>query len=119
MSNCKINILGTEYQVLTKNYNEEKSFESRKIYAFCDLYAKEIIMCNPHTYPGWDDDDKTLETYHKSMLRHEIIHAFLFESGLSENSASTEAWATNEEMVDWFARQGPKIYAAWKDADAE
>jgi hypothetical protein len=27
-------------------------------------------------------------------------------------------WAKNEEMVDWFALQGPKIYAAWKEAGA-
>ena len=47
-------------------------------------------------------------------MRHEIIHAFLCESGLAENSD----WATNEELVDWIAIQAPKLIKAWKDADA-
>ena len=46
--------------------------------------------------------------------RHEIIHAFLFESGLAENSE----WAQNEEMVDFFAIQFPKLMEAFKNADA-
>jgi hypothetical protein len=55
----------------------------------------------------------------RRVVRHEIVHAFLMESGLDESSNPADAWATNEEMVDWFARQGPKIYKAWKEADAD
>jgi uncharacterized membrane protein len=51
----------------------------------------------------------------KRILRHEIIHAFLFESGLADDSNSADAWAVNEEMVDWFARQAPKIYKVYKE----
>ena len=51
------------------------------------------------------------------MLRHEIIHAFLNESGLSDSSNSVEAWAKNEEMVDWFAIQSPKIFKVFQDLD--
>lgn len=43
-------------------------------------------------------------------LRHEVIHAFLFESGLSASSLVYEgAWATNEGMVDYFAVMWCKI----------
>lgn len=59
-----------------------------------------------------------MDAYAKKVARHEIVHAFLLESGLAESSAATEAWATNEEMVDWFARMGPRIYDAWVIADA-
>lgn len=38
-------------------------------------------------------------------LLHELIHAFLRESGLDCNSD----WARNEEIIDWFAIQIPKI----------
>ena len=48
------------------------------------------------------------------VKRHEIIHAFLFESGLAENSA----WAQNEEMVDFFAIQFPKLLKAFETAGA-
>lgn len=40
-------------------------------------------------------------------------------SGLNVNSLPCEdGWATNEEMVDWIAIQGPKIFKAWKEAGA-
>lgn len=56
--------------------------------------------------------------YNKKVLRHEIIHAFLRESGLSGNSMQYDgAWAQCEEMVDWIAIQFPKILKAFQDAD--
>ena len=54
----------------------------------------------------------------KETLRHEIIHAFLFESGLQSSSAVLETgWACNEEMIDYFAIQSPKIFEAFKEVD--
>lgn len=114
-----INILGTNYKIITKNYDEEAAFERRNIYSYCDGYEKEIVICKMSTYKGWEHESvESLVPYHKCMLRHEIVHAFLFESGLAHHSGNTDAWASNEEMVDWYARQGPKIYAAWKEAFA-
>ena len=60
-----------------------------------------------------------LEYYQKTVLRHEIIHAFLFESGLAGSCNVWDgSWAENEEMVDWIAMQLPKIIQACKEADA-
>lgn len=71
------------------------------------------------THEGFTHDGtETLVVYSKKTLRHEITHAFLFESGLEDNSNEADAWARNEEMVDWIAFQGPKIYAAWQEAGA-
>lgn len=47
------------------------------------------------------------------MIRHELVHAFLFESGLSVNS-----WADNEEIVDWIAIQFPKLQAGFNAVNA-
>ena len=48
-------------------------------------------------------------------IRHEVVHAFLEESGLSDCSLRPEmAWARNEEMVDWIAIQFPKMLEAFK-----
>ena len=59
---------------------------------------------------------KARETYWKKTLRHELIHAFLNESGLSDSSNCYEgAWTKNEEMVDWFAIQSPKIFEVFKE----
>ena len=53
----------------------------------------------------------------KQVLKHEIVHAFLVESGLAFSSHSiVGAWAMNEEMVDWIAWNGEKLYKAWKEA---
>jgi hypothetical protein len=72
------------------------------------------------TYEGWEQESqKTIEIAQKQTLRHEIVHAFFNESGLSDSSASpANGWAKFEEMVDWIAIQGPKIYAAWHEAGA-
>ena len=39
----KVNILGTEYTVLVKKYDEEEAFERRSIDGYCDGYTKEIV----------------------------------------------------------------------------
>lgn len=59
---------------------------------------------------------KCLDDYMRKCMRHELVHAFLYESGLSINSLSPSGWASNEEMTDWMAIQGPKLYDAWKQA---
>lgn len=51
----------------------------------------------------------------KRVLRHEILHAYLFSCGLVNSSNSCEHWADNEEMVDWFARISPKIFDTYKE----
>ena len=60
-------------------------------------------------------DFENLSVWYKQTIRHEIIHAFLQESGLDNCSHATTAWATNEEMVDWIAAQGPKLFKVWKE----
>jgi len=47
------------------------------------------------------------------VIRHELIHAFLFKSGLD----ACAEWARNEEMVDWLAIQFPKLMKAFQEAD--
>ena len=113
-----LNILGTDYKVLVKGYKEDKAFKRRNIFGYCDGYTKEIVVCNPDTFPGMKNDVfESNDAFFRCSLRHEIVHAFMFESGLAQNSDGSSAWAMNEEMIDWIARQGPKLYAAWKEAE--
>lgn len=116
----KVNILGTDYEIIKKKYDEEEAFDRRSIDVYCDPYLKQIVYCDMTTYKGWENE--TPETAHvceKDTLRHEIVHAFLDESGLLDSTIHYGGgWAKNEEMVDWIAVQGPKIYAAWQAADA-
>lgn len=78
-----------------------------------DLFKKEIHIST------MKKDPKEYRPIHtKNALRHEIIHAFFYESGLDTSSLRYEAWARNEEMVDFFAIQFPKIIKAMKKAGA-
>ena len=70
-----------------------------------------------------DENDKkdvgvidNYDVYLRTMLRHEILHAFLFESGLHNNFSHPE-WGHDETMIDWVAVQFPKILEAFKQVD--
>lgn len=107
----KIDIMGSTWTMVERSEKEDPGLKN------CDGYADwtvRLIVIERETEGNLDD----METYIKKVMRHEIVHAFLLECGLHECSGETEAWATNEVMVDWFARIGPKIYAAWKEAGA-
>ena len=110
----KVNILGTEYEILTKSAEEEPYL--KKCDGFCDRSMKKIVIGKFEPDP--DGSTVDLEWYRRKVLRHEIVHAFLHESGLEENSLEVEIWARNEEMVDWIAIQFPKILKAFQDADS-
>lgn len=107
-----VNVLGTQYSVtITNDVTEPRLTECD---GFCDETTHELFAEDYQTHKDDKQSKKCLDVQTRKVIRHEIIHAFLFESGLAENSD----WARNEEMVDWFAKQGPKIYAAWKEIDA-
>ena len=108
----EISILGTIYKLIFKNEDEETRLKEN--WGFTDFHTKEIYIR--------DDIDKETENscknlidFKKKVLRHEIIHAFLYESGLRENSFKSYSWAENEEMVDWFAIQFPKLLKVYKE----
>lgn len=116
----KIDILGTEYTIYVKNYSDDPYFKRCCASGYRDAMLKEIVLCDLHTFPGFKNEtDEYILRFHKENLRHEIVHAFLYESGLDANSQNNgSSWADNEEIVDWFAIQGPKICKAWKEAGA-
>lgn len=116
MKNKKANILGTEYNIFFVNRSEDDLL--KKLDGYCDHTTKKIVICN--MFNDKDKENYTITNFHcliKKTIRHEIIHAFLFESGLAYNSNDIESWAMNEEMVDWIAYQFPKIYEVFKKLD--
>lgn len=120
MFDSVVNVLGTEYTIKVKAYSDVPDFEKRSIDAYCDSILHEIVICDMHTFPGWENEtDEYIAIQTKHQLRHEVIHAFLNESGL-QDSATTycSAWSKNEEMIDWWAIQGPKVYKAWEQVKA-
>lgn len=115
MKCSKVNIMGTEYTIKYCEEKEHPLLNGKNRDGCTDCSAKEIIICEKkqdcelHDYEHWK----------KNVLRHEIIHAFLFESGLDTSTFQWGGgWAENEEMVDWFAIQFPKILKVFEEVGA-
>lgn len=111
----QVNILGTAYEVTIAPYGDAR-FDNENQVGNCDGQLKYIVVCDMATYPDEKSSLRGMQELQNFILRHEITHAFLFESGLADSSGAVDAWAVNEEMVDWIALQGPKIYKAWQEA---
>ena len=106
-----INILGTPYEVIEQSETDNPKLE--EACGLCEQYSHRIVLARYLSNPS-KMSVENLDSFRRKVLRHEIIHAFLGESGLRGESD----WAENEEMVDWFAIQLEKIYQAFVEADA-
>lgn len=106
----KVNILGSE--ILIDFCKEQEDPKLKSCVGYFDGSAAKIVVkiLEPDAMSMAD-----LDKYQKEILRHEILHAFLHESGLDACSGSAENWAVCEEMVDWFAIQSPKILKAYQE----
>ncbi|MFQ9085438.1 MAG: hypothetical protein ACLR6H_01100 [Roseburia sp.] len=112
MKNMKVNILGTEWKIVACKEEESELLNGKCRDGCTDDSTRTIWICEKKD----DCELQDYESWKKVILRHEILHAFLFESGLDASSIATYgAWAINEEMVDWFAIQSPKIFAAYQN----
>lgn len=113
MQDCKVNILGTEYQVL---FGKESDYPNLKENdGYVDTSEKKIFVDDMTAHEGDIARKQNIGYYRNHVLRHEIIHAFLFESGLDNESCSPRNWACSEEIVDWFAIQSPKIFKVFTE----
>lgn len=106
----KLNILGAEYTL--EVVSKANDAYLNKCDGYCDKTSKKIVV------KAKDDEDEldNYDVYLKKIKRHEIIHAFLFESGLHENFKH-ETWGHDETMIDWIAVQFPKLLKAFTEAD--
>lgn len=111
----KVNILGTDYEIISGSREQYPGLKVADGYT--DTTIKQIVILDFNTLEKDDANIKDFLYLTKKVTRHEIIHAFFYESGLWVNSNDIEQWAMNEEMIDWFAIQFLKIYKAFKDAD--
>lgn len=107
----QIGILGARWTIEERRAQDDKRLDTCD--GYCD-WSTRLIVVEREAEGTLGDMDR----YVRKVLRHEIVHAFLLECGLAESTYPAEAWAHNEEMVDWFARMGPRIWAAWLAAGA-
>lgn len=112
INGTKVNILGTEYRIKILDKSNDPLL--CKCDGYCDKTVKEIVLATKDN----DCEIKDYDVYQRGVLRHEIIHAFLTESGLDGNWEH-KLFGHDETMVDWIALQYPKIAKVFKELEIE
>ena len=109
--------MGQSWRIKVIDYEDDPFFDKWKVDGYCSWPERLIGIGDASTFPSMEDESLMYwENNMREALRHEIVHAYLYESGLASNTfAPKTPWAKNEEMVDWFANQGPKIYKTWEE----
>lgn len=112
-----VNVLGTEYTIEVHKVSEDDYLNKNKLAGYCCEESKLIVIADMSEKEFFPDmNEKEQETFFKKVLRHELTHAFLNESGLSDSaSVPAGAWAKHEEMVDWIAIQFPKMAKVFEE----
>lgn len=107
-----VDILGTTYSVRFVHSGEDDTIEKGDLLGYTDPTVPEIVLLIP-------DDDvmsvKNIDWILRKVFRHECVHAFMLESGLD----ACNGWAGDEELVDWIARQFPKMMDLFKKLHIE
>ena len=106
-----VKILGTKYFIYEKSEQEDALLLTHD--AYCDKTSKKIV----YVAKPADTNLEKWDVYRRKLIRHEIIHAFLYESGLHECWEHSNGH--DETMVDWIAAQFPKIKKAFKQANCD
>ena len=79
MQDCKVNILGTEYKI------HFEKFGDKGVDGYTDPASFEIVLRNDN-----DNEVGDFDELQRKQLRHEVIHAFMNESGLQCNCQHTQ-----------------------------
>ena len=110
----KVSVLGTEYKVYV-DVPQEKDELLQGCCGYCDKSAKRIaVVAEPK-----DSELANWTYYSKESLRHELIHAFMSESGIDGNCLWDIAGEEHpEHMVAWLAIQFPKILKVFQEVNA-
>ena len=104
----KINILGTDYDYDIVKHEDDSRLRENS--GFTDTYEKAIRVAFDYC-EGAPDSIRNINEFLAKVKRHEIVHAFFFESGMSD-------WYADVSLVDWLAIQFPKLLKAFEEVGA-
>lgn len=113
MKEYTLNILGTPW--LLKEVEKQNDPGLKEADGYTDRSTKTMVVKGEGS--GDANDLENYPAYLKEIKRHEIVHAFLYESGLGADYEHPR-WGHDETAVDWIALQFPKLQEAFKAADA-
>jgi len=111
----KITVLGQEYKVLQHTKDEDPKL--KECHGYHEPNSKKIVVDS-----GLEEDAaknslgaENVDVYVRHVYRHEIMHTFFSESGISYRYEDDE----EDFLVDWFARQYPKIKKIFAELGVE
>ncbi len=111
---CTVNILGSEYSIYVGVMPDDDPFLED-----CDGYFDKTVKRLVVVGKLPDSELADWSEYNKQNLRHEIIHAFMHESGIDGNCKFDVPGESHpEHLVAWLSIQFPKILKAFREAGA-
>jgi len=106
----KVTILGAEYEITETTQKENGILENAD--GFCSNYDKYILVeKEPFANDKYANENEKTERK-KLIKRHELVHAFITESG------ALNTVLDNEFCVHWIAMQFSKMLAAFREVEA-
>ena len=106
----RINVLGTLYRVDMVPESEDPKLEDMD--GYMDPSIKRIVVADVKQRPADKESVQNMEWFQKNIVRRELIHAFITESGIED------AFLHTEDMVRWLAYMFPRLLAAFNEAGA-
>ena len=100
MKSFKLDILGTKYNICLDDRGINPRFENKV--GYCDMFNSEICVDTSINDSRNLDNTKNISEVNRKILRHELTHAFFYESGLEE-------YCRDEILVDFIAVQIKKL----------
>ena len=113
--NNTIDILGTDYTLHYCTANQDDLL----IRGCCQRNLKKIIIYSLSTINEYKDKpDEWRYADEVYTLHHEIVHAYLTESGLNSSTKNSYGpWSEDEEIVDWISWMTLKMANTFKEAE--
>lgn len=117
MKTYTLDILGTPYTVTVCHRCEDPALS--ECGGYCSAPNRRIVVDDMvESNDLVELSEAAREAVVRQNLRHELIHAFLAESGLADNWKHPK-YGHDETFIDWFAIQYPKLQAAFAACRAD
>lgn len=108
-NNRKVNICGVDWTIRIVPADDDRLKNSIEANGVCESYTKEVFV---RDYTEQNDPKQYLniEMYVKKVIRHELIHAFFFET-------AHQSIYEDETITETLAQTLPKLAKIMEEAD--
>ena len=105
-----ISVLGEDYLIKVRDPDRDPRLGETND-GYCDSTTGLIVISDGVREAKHPEAVGDFDRYREKVLRHEIVHAFIAESGNQDAE-----WHT-EDMVNWLAYMAPRLHAAFTAAN--